>query len=248
MVDSQVWDELALEVFRAARLGMARKDFEIRCRLVPNENGKSFIDRIRVTDFMLQENLVCLEDGCLKVVKQSVPDSLLEKLATGSEIAWQILECIDPPNKLARKLDLELLKRIGFNGEITVIKELESNLETAYIPKIRHVSLVDDSAGFDIQSPSIRSGEETVLLEVKTSVRPGQLFTFYISRNEARVGRQNPNWFLIGVEVLNGNYRVLGSISFPAFSDFLPLNQSEACEWETARISIPKKNFCQNLP
>lgn len=248
MIDNLIWDELSLDVVKAARLGLAVKDFELQCRLAPVANGKSFFDRIRVADALISDRLISVENGHLTLTNNFVPDSLVDKLVLGSEVAWQIFDCIDPNKKILKKIDQDLLAKIGLDGELAVIETLRNQLETHEQPRIRHISLVDDSAGFDIQAPSIKNIEATLLLEVKTSVRPGELFTFYLTKNETRVARQNENWFLVGVESYSDGFRVLGNLTFNSFSDFLPLNQSSYGEWETAKIVISKKMFSTGLP
>jgi hypothetical protein len=248
MIDNLIWDEISLEVVAAARVGMSVKDFEIQCRLAPSANGKSFFDRIRVAESLVRDKLVSVEDGYLKLAQNSIPESLFNNLLSGSEVAWKILDCIDPPKKLLQKLDQDLLNKIGLDGELAVIKKLKIELPQECTDRVRHISLIDDSAGFDIQAPSVRNTEEVALLEVKTSIRPGDAFTFYISKNEARIGRQNQNWFLIGVESFADDYRVFGYLSFNAFSDLLPVNQSNFGEWESAKIVVSKKIFFQGLP
>jgi hypothetical protein len=248
MFDNLIWDELSLEVIFAAKSGIAVKDFEIQCRLAPTANGKSYFDRFRVAEALISDKMICIENGYLKLANNFIPESLVDNLVTGSEVAWKILDCIDPPKKYLQKIDQDLLKKIGLNGELAVIEEIRNHLDIQDFPKVRHISLVDDSAGFDIQTPSIKNIEETLLLEVKTSVRPGDLFTFYISKNEARVARQNNNWLLVGVESFADGFRVFGNLMFNTFSDLLPLNQSRSCEWETAKIVISKKLFFNGLP
>lgn len=248
MIDSVIWDDISLEVLTAARMGLSVKDFEIQCRLAPMENGKTFFDRIRVAESLIRDRLITTEDGYLKLENKIIPSSLIENLKSGSIVAWKILECIDPPQKIFQKIDLELLSQIGLDGEFAVIKELNKNLSSEVVSRIRHISLVDDSAGYDIQAPSLRNIEANLLLEVKTSVRPGDSFQFYISKNEARVAQLNSNWFLVGVESTPNGYQILGSLTFNMFADFLPINQSPNGHWESAKISIPKKIFTIGLP
>ena len=248
MIDNLIWDELSLEVLSAAHSGMTVKDFEVQCRLAPLANGKTFFDRIRVAEALISDKLITIEDGFLKLTHDVIPESLVENLKRGSPVAWKILDCISPSDKLLHKLDLDLLNRIGLEGELSVISELKKSLLAPHLDRIKHISLVDDSAGFDIQSPSTKSPEDTLLLEVKTSVRPGDNFTFYISKNEARVAKQNDNWFLIGVDSNSDGYRVLGSLRFNSFSDFLPINMSTNGQWESAKITISKSMFIGGLP
>ncbi len=248
MIDSVIWDEISLEVLMAARLGLAVKDFEIQCRLAPMENGKTFFDRIRVAESLIRDRLITTEDGYLKLSNRVIPESLIDNLKTGSVIAWKILDCIDPPQKTFQKIDQDLLTQIGLEGELLVIGELNKSLSSEGVGRVKHISLVDDSAGYDIQAPSIRNIESNLLLEVKTSARPGENFHFYISKNEARVAQQNSNWFLVGVESTINGYQLLGSLAFNMFADFLPINQSPNGHWESAKIVIPKKIFTSGLP
>lgn len=248
MTDRLTWDEISLEVISAARLGLPIRDFEDQCRLAPVSNGKSFFDRLRVADSLIQEKVIHIDDGHLRINTNAVPESLLDELLVGSEVAWKILDCISPTPKALGKFDQDLLNRIGMDGELAVIAELKNQIPESDYKKVRHISRYDDSAGFDIQSPSSRDVENLVLLEVKTSVRPGDSFVFYISANEARIGRLNRNWFVVGVESSPMGFRVFGHLPFDTFSDLLPLNQSQSCEWQSARVLASKKAFRQGLP
>lgn len=248
MIDTTIWNELVLEVLTAARKGISVKDFETQCRLAPVENGKSFFDRIRVAESLKSNQLIEVENGYLKLRARNIPISLINDLKSGSEVAWSILDCIDPTKKIQHKIDLELLHKIGLDGEYAVIEELKESLPQTEVKRIRHVSLVDDSAGFDIHAPSLKNQESTILLEVKTSPRPGPDFTFFITRNEVRVARHNENWILLGVISTPYGYKILGSLAFYQFSDYLPLNQDVRGQWESAKITIPRELFKKGLP
>jgi hypothetical protein len=248
MIDSTIWNEMVLEVLIAARKRMSVKDFEVQCRLSPIENGKSFFDRIRVAENLIRDKLIDVEDGYLRLGTQNIPNSLINDLKSGSELAWKILDCLDPTNNSLQKIDLDLLSAIGLEGELAVVKELKNKLPDSEIVRVRHISIVDDSAGFDIHAPSVRNPEAVVLLEVKTSSRPGPNFSFYISKNEVRVAQQNDNWILLGVSSTPSGYRVLGSLTLYQFSDYLPLNQHPQGHWESAKITIPMSLFKSGLP
>ena len=138
MVDTKIWNELALEVLSAARKGISVKDFEVQCRLTPIENGKSFFDRIRVADSLKNNGMIEAEDGYLRLSVKDIPISLIDDLKIGSVIAWDILECIDPTKKRLSKIDLELLHKIGLDGEFAVIDELKKSLPQSEIKRIRH--------------------------------------------------------------------------------------------------------------
>jgi len=248
MIDNTIRNELVLEVVIAARQEMSLKEFQRQCRTQPLENGKSFQDRMRTLEELERDRTIEQDDGYFRLSAKEVPESIIMDLKSGSKVAWDILECIDPTKRLTSKIDLELLHKIGLEGEFAVIETLKKRLSPSDIDKIKHVSLFDDSAGFDIHSPSLRNSESTVLLEVKTSPRPGPDFSFFISRNEARVAQRNENWFLLAVISTSYGYQVLGTLAFYQFSDYLPFNQDKRGQWESARISIPRDIFKKELP
>lgn len=248
MSDNQIWNELVLEAIAAASVGMGAKDFELQCRLAPIKNGKSYFDRIRVAEDLMRNGLIEIEDGYLKLRVKETPPSLIQELKNGSEIAWKILDYIDHKNKFSKKIDLELIHQIGLDGEYAVIAELSKVIPEADRHKIKHISLYDDSAGYDIQAPSVRNHESFTLLEVKTSPRPGKNFTFYLTQNEARVASLNKNWALLGVVCIESMYKILGFLSYYQFADFLPINVDPRAKWESAKITVPKDFFIMGLP
>jgi len=248
MTDELIWNELSFEVVSAARSEITVQDFQLQCRLAPIENGKSFFDLIRVAENLIKTNVIFVDEGYLKLSNKVIPSSLISELKIGSIQAWKILDCISPPANLLQKINLDLLSRIGLEGELSVIDELKKNLSGIDPKRIKHISLIDDSAGFDILTPSLKNVENNLLLEVKTSIRPGNIFTFYISRNEARVARQNDNWVLIGVESTPLGFTIIGNLSFNMFSEYLPINMSENGQWESAKIHIPKDYFVKGIP
>ena len=248
MSDNQIWNELVLDAIYAASNGMGSKDFEIQCRLAPIQKGKSYFDRVRVAEELMRSGLIEIEDGYLKLATKDVPLSLIVELKSGSEIAWKILDCIDHNSKFSQKIDLELMHQIGLDGEYAVLVELNKVVPETERHRIRHISLYDDSAGFDIQAPSIKDIDSSVLLEVKTSPRPGNNFTFYISQNEARVASLNKNWVLLGVISVESKYKILGFLTYYQFADFLPVNVDPRARWETTKITIPKQAFTLGLP
>jgi hypothetical protein len=248
MSKNQIWNELTLDALLAASVGMAVKDFEIQCRLKPMQNGKSFFDRVRVAEDLMRQGLIEAEDGYLKISMKELPTSILSELKVGSELAWEIIDYLDQKKRFTQKIDLELLHQIGLEGELAVIKELHNLIPENQWSRIKHISIFDDSAGFDIQAPSIRNIESTILFEIKTSPRPGNNFTFYISQNEARVASLNHNWVLLAVISTENGYNTLGYLNYYQFSDILPKNEDDKCRWETARVTIPKHVFKSGFP
>ena len=75
-----------------------------------------------------------------------------------------------------------------------------------------HVSLRDDTVGFDLVTPSVQYPEHLHHIEVKTSVRPTNYFEFFISRNEYEVGAVDENWVLLLVRKDQGIFNVFGHV------------------------------------
>ncbi len=251
MIKNYIWQEIALEVISAARSRTSISDFKKHCQLAPVQAGKSYYDRQRVAEQLLLQGLIEIDNGNLRLrdsILKNIPEWLMEGLSLGLPVAWKTISEIDPSNKISNKIDLDLLSEIGRQGELEVMKQLMINLSNSVAHRIKHVSLTDDSAGFDIFAPSVLNSDETLLLEVKTSSKPGNFFSFFISRNEARIASKNINWRLVAVRRCPEGYSILGNIVFDQFSQHLPTNISNLGAWETAKISIPVDLFSKSLP
>jgi hypothetical protein len=177
------WDEMALEVLNAARNRVSSKDYHLQSKLAPVENGKSFYDRVRVLEKLILDGLVQIDDGDLSVTKKNIPDWLIDGLSNGIEIYWTMFEYINPTSKIREKIDRQLLEEIGLEGEYCVVNFLKSQLAPELLSRLKHISLIDDSAGFDIQTPSLVNTANTCLIEVKTTSRSASEFKLFISRN-----------------------------------------------------------------
>jgi len=251
MAPSNIWQELALEVITAARNKTSVREFKKQCELSPPTPGKSFFDRERVWESLVDDGLVENDDGILRLTRNILnnsPSWLLQELENGNELSWKIVEQCAPTDKILKKIDIHLLQKIGLEGELAVIKQLKEYLPVITHNKIKHISLIDDTAGYDIHTPSIKDSDHVNLLEVKTFSRPGDYFSFYISRNEARVASNNDNWRLIGVARKPDGYHILGSLQFNQFSHLLPVDVTKNGSWESAKINISPIIFTPNLP
>lgn len=251
MTPSNTWEELALEVLVAARNRATIREFKKQCELSPPSPGKSYYERERVWESLIADGLIENDDGTLRLTRNILnkpPGWLLHGLETGSDLSWKIVESCGPTDQALKKIDLYLLQKIGLEGELAVINQLKERLPAPTQNRIRHISLIDDSAGFDIQAPSIKNSDSVNLLEVKTFSRPGDFFCFYISRNEARVASNNVNWRLVGVIRKPTGHDILGTLKFSQFSQLLPVDASPSCMWESAKINIPITTFTPKLP
>lgn len=241
-------EELILEVLKAASDRISIRDFDFLCQLAPSTSGKSYYDRLRVAERLIVEGIIEKVDDRLRIVAMDIPLWLRQGMLDGSQISWEIFEVIDTKGKIKAKIDLELLATIGLDGENEVIRQLKQELPPSIATKVKHVSLEDDSAGFDISSPSISQHDMHCLLEVKTSSRPGDDFRFFISRNEARVASLNENWRLVAVLREQTRYKILGHLRYAHFSEALPVDSSPYGKWQSATVILPIDLIVPSLP
>lgn len=241
-------EELILEVLKATSDRISIQDFDIQCQLAPASSGKSYYDRLRVAEKLIDDGLIEKTDGHLRIVAKVAPTWLKEGLLSGSAISWEILAAIDAKGKIQGKIDQELLATIGLGGEKEVINQLKKTLPPQLTSRIKHISLTDDSAGFDIASPSTIQNDFGCLLEVKTSSRPGRDFRFIISRNEARIASLNENWRLVAVLKYSEGYRIIGHLTYAHFSSILPADSSPYAKWDSASVTVPVDLIVPGLP
>lgn len=246
--ENSLHNELVLEVLKAASNRISVQDFDIQCQLAPISSGKSYYDRLRTAERLMEQGLVERVDDRLTIRSGNVPKWLKDGMLNGEKTSWEIFETIDKNGKIQGKIDLELLTMIGLEGETEVINQLNLNLPHSVKNRIKHISLTDDTAGFDILSPSTTRTESTCLLEVKTSSKPSAEFCFFISRNEARVASQNDNWRLVAVRREPSGYSILGHLRYSQFFEALPQDTSSFARWESASVTIPVDLIVPSLP
>lgn len=245
--DSQ-WLSMALEVVQAAQKRMSIHEFDRRAILLPHIAGASYIDRMRVLEKLIQDRIVGLDNKIL--VLGSIDDVgwILDGLRFGSEQTWAIAEVIDRRERMLGKFNAENQAEIGRIGEEAVMEQLRKTVPDDQLSKLRQVSLFDDSLGYDIVSPSISGQNQIQLIEVKTSVRPGDKFSFFISRNEFRVGSNNSNWKLVCVQIVEGSAKILGHFSIEQILDRFPNEIDDDVKWESCSVIISRAMLTRGLP
>ena len=62
-----------------------------------------------------------------------------------------------------------------------------------------------------VASISMFNNNKKVLLEIKTSIRPGNNIIFYLSRNEYETGIKKNNWFLVFVQIIDNSEKLFGT-------------------------------------
>lgn len=178
---------------------------------------------------LLEQGFVKLESGLLILDSLTPAPWLTKGLLNGDTESWEFCDAY-PVNARKFKPDQFNLEQIGRDGEEFVLSWLKENLDSHLHSSIIHKSLTDDSAGYDIASPS-RKLEGRILLEVKTSTRPGDEFTFHLSRNEWNTSLRSANWFLILVRRIQGRFVFFGYLDNKSLVDYYPRDRHKCFQW-----------------
>lgn len=203
--------------------------------------GRSFQDYKRTLEILINEGIILIDDAKLFPGKISNASWIKKGLETGSEEIWELAEKIEPNLKWAKKYDNTELVEIGRKGEEAVLEFLFNHIDQRYHDRIKHVSNFDDTAGFDIASPSLINHEKMIYIEVKTTVKPSDDFTFYISKNEFVVGNKTRNWIILCVKITNDHASILGHIKLDQIQHLFPREISTQAEWQSLKVTIPQK-------
>lgn len=237
---------MAKDCIGFAREGLSAKDYQDFCKRMLGP-GTSYYDRMRVSERLIDENIIYLEDNKLHLGELAPQDWLVSGLAKGNVNAWNILDSF-PKRRLKFDPDNAVNAEIGLAGEEAVLSWLNESIDASRIGKINHISLFNDAAGYDIYSPSTQSFTNEVLLEVKTTTRPGSSIEIFLTRNEARVGIQNQNWFLTFVSILNGISSLEGHLSMNEILFMLPNDPIPESSWMSVKLTIEKSSLNPGLP
>lgn len=245
---SKAWFELAVEISTLAKQSIALSQFEQEARLAPVVTGKNYFDRMRVLSFLINEGFIVISsEKRLEIASKFDPSWLISHLETGSPEAWNLAFVLGL-EQIERKFSNERLVEIGLSGEEYVISQIKDYLDVSRHDLVKHVSKTDDTAGYDILSPSLRDLQKRVLLEVKTTVIPSDQFRFYLSRNEFQTSQRYRNWYLLGVTKLGDKISLIGYIRGDTLKQMVPEDNARFGSWESAKIVIPKDFFVEGLP
>ena len=242
---TQLWKEMAVEALSSARKKITVKEFKNYCNMITPEVGKSFYDRIRVAEFLIDQETILVHDGRLILNQHSGHLWLENEILDGSQNAWEIAQAIDVSGELERKFDNSLQMQLGLEGEIAFISFLEVILPDSQRHTIKHISLTDDTAGYDVSCGSIINKDELDLFEVKTSSRISNSFNFYITRNEVKVANSEPNWRLAAMRKVDSKYEFLGLLRLSQFFSYLPKDIHSASKWTSASVAVPISDFAK---
>ncbi|MDA9625515.1 DUF3883 domain-containing protein, partial [Luminiphilus sp.] len=197
------WFAVAEEIVREACKRTSLHDYKSYARLKPVGIGEDYYYRISVLRELLSSGVIKLvENDRLMIAELSALSWFDEALLTGSKDAWALEEICEQHSGKGRKFDDKLLAQIGQIGEEYVLATLKELITSELHAQIQHISVVDDTAGYDIRSPSTSVDCSMRFIEVKTSVRPliGK-FSFFLSRNEFERGIRDSRWCIVGVHL-----------------------------------------------
>lgn len=226
---------VAVELMTLGKTGHSIDGFFSESMLRPIRTGFNHLDRERVYKRLLSEGCIREVDGKFWTETDTIPAWVMRAYSEGfgePEVFKQ--ELLNSPESKA-KFDAQLLSQIGLNGELSFVEFLRTSLPTDF--SINHVSLVDDSLGYDVEV--IAPSGNARFFEVKTSTLRNANFRFFVSRNEFSVGLSHGKaWNLAFMSLLDGRANLLGKLEMAGLERLFPSDQSESVVWQTARCSI----------
>lgn len=234
-----------LEVIKAAQQKMHFEDFKTGGRLA-GDIRQGYQARMAAFRELSSQGFVALEAGHI-VLGELTPASWLTKaLQEGAGASWEICDAF--PAKL-RKFNPDdfHLREIGLGGEFFVLEWLREHLSENQGSSIEHISLTDDSAGFDIVSPSL-GNEGRIFLEVKTSTRQGDDFKFHLSRNEWNTALRQPSWYLLLVKKVEGNHTLFGYLDGNSLVSYYPQDSHQHFQWTSAVGKLSSDDVFSGFP
>lgn len=219
-----------LEVINAAKMNTYFEDFKTGGRLA-GDVRTGYQARMAAFLELCEQGFIKLESGQLVLGKLSSVPWLTNSLSNGEAESWEI--CDAYPVKLRKfKPDLFNREQIGREGEEFVVSWLKSNLEANMHSEIVHTSLMDDEAGYDITCPCPKL-QGRILLEVKTTTRAGDDFTFHLSRNEWSTASKNSNWYLMLVRKSKGSFDLFGYLDSQSLINYYPDDKHKDFRWSS---------------
>ena len=151
----------------------------------------------------------------------------------------------------ARKVDSERMAKVGLLGELAVISAIKASYKDRgrvdLDSSIRHVSMISDELGYDIQCSTV-DGQSLRKLEVKTCSEVGEL-RIYLTRNECRRGLTDSEWRLVVCTLKGDEVEVAGWCLIGHVREALPLDGGKwRGRWETASMVLSTSQIVPGLP
>lgn len=237
---------LIIKCLEAANNKLLFEDFKLSARL-STVIGELYEDQLRTLGNLIESKFIALVDSRLVLGALSETDWVLEAFEEPTPDLWKVLDAFPDSAWKFDPIDLSN-QLLGLAGEKFVINELRRNLPQDKQTEISHVSLFDDSAGFDVKAPSIFRSEELVCLEIKTTSRPGEDFRFYLTRNEFDKGKTVRNWTLVFVRKVGEDFQIEGYLPHSEIEKLVPQDMTEGFKWQTITGIINVENLYSHLP
>lgn len=244
---SSDWIEMAVDVVTAVQRHWTIEDYKRFAKISEPLPGRGYLDRMNVLDRLIAQGVIRIDNHRICIGDFRNVGWIKNGLLTGSERVWKFLDIAEPVGDFSKKFENERLNEIGMLGEEAVIKHLREVLPISQHERIIHVSLTNDAAGFDILAPSWNNTANDLLLEIKTTIRPGPSFDFFLSRNEYRVGIQNPNWKLVFVRIVDSTPNILGTLKTSGFGSWIPIDQDKRAKWQSVKITIETQDMAEGI-
>lgn len=224
-----------------------KADYKQMCKSVPYNLEQNMADKLEVLEMLIEQKVIAEADGKLRLIDKDL-SFLNDHLSDGSTDAWRLIERQPTGPEIAKKFDDKLRKEIGLAGENFVYSQIRNRLPSAKIDQLKHISISDDTVGYDIRSPKIDS-DGPVYLEVKTSIRPG-VFNFYLSRNEYKVSQKElDKWYVILVKIEDKIPKILGFIKAETLYDITPVDKNvDISKWQSVAIAVKQEWINRGLP
>ena len=179
--------KIALDAIRCANERMHIEDYNKISKLQPVTALDNYEQRYHIMNQLIRARIISIDDNRLYLGRINLDNWLKAKLADGNEKTWSLVEVAHPDILSSYKFDSEILKEIGLRGEMYIISLLETLLSPNTFQFVEHLSISDDSLGFDIKAPPtyLNNKNKPNLLEVKTTSRfdiNTKKFRFFLSR------------------------------------------------------------------
>jgi len=229
---------MAIEVIHFAERKSSLVDFKNFALIAKSDVGKSYYDRMRVAEFLIENQIIALVDDKFERTTKSIPEWLKPELDDGNFLAWELLDAMGLDESKVLKFEAELFSQIGLEGELFFIEYLRSRISPDRQELVKHISLTDDSKGFDIAAPSLQSAQFFDFWEVKTSTRPGSSFRFFISRNEYEASQRLKEWKLVAIQSLKSGPKVVGFLTGENLELLIPHDMDPRSRWHSVSINL----------
>lgn len=231
---------MAREIIKASQIDIRVSEFLHDSLLRPVRVGESHDDRVRTMNFLIHQGSLAILEDRFHLVRGLLPDWLAIPASQGFSEAFNLANEFLTTAISKSKFDHQILQEIGLKGELAFLEFLREVHGTS--AEITHVSVFDDSLGFDITVTT--STGEVQNFEVKTTSRPEKdVFDFFLSRNEYQVAKQNQNWAIACMRIIEGDIVFQGLVDWSEVFDSFPDDKNPEITWASVKIKVKQASL-----